>query len=108
PRVQPRSRRAARDRPRRAHPARVARPRERWARVKPAVVLMAYGSPDRLADVPTYYADIRGGRPIRPELLDDLVARYRALGIDDSASPSPLNVVTEATRAALEEELGIP
>ena len=42
----------------------------------PAVVLMAYGSPDRLADVPAYYADIRGGRPIRPELLDDLVARY--------------------------------
>ena len=76
--------------------------------MKPAVVLMAYGSPDRLADVPAYYADIRGGRPIRPELLDDLVARYRALGIDDSASPSPLNVVTEATRAALEEELGIP
>ena len=29
-----------------------------------AVVLMAYGSPDRLEDVPAYYADIRGGRPI--------------------------------------------
>ncbi len=42
-----------------------------------AVVLMAYGSPERLADVPAYYADIRGGRPIRPELLDDLVERYR-------------------------------
>lgn len=69
---------------------------------------MAYGSPDRLADVPAYYADIRGGRPIRPELLDDLVARYRALGIDDSGAPSPLNVVTEATRAALESELGLP
>ena len=32
-----------------------------------AVVLMAYGSPERLADVPAYYADIRGGRPISPE-----------------------------------------
>jgi protoporphyrin/coproporphyrin ferrochelatase len=74
---------------------------------RPAVVLMAYGSPDRLADVPAYYADIRGGRPIRPELLDDLVARYRALGIDDSDGPSPLNAVTEQTRAALEESLGI-
>ena len=73
----------------------------------PAVVLMAYGSPDRLADVPAYYADIRGGRPIRPELLDDLVARYRALGIDDSDDPSPLNAITEATRAALEASLGI-
>jgi ferrochelatase len=69
---------------------------------KVAVVLMAYGSPERLADVPAYYADIRGGRPIRPELLDDLVDRYRRLGIEDS---SPLNAITEETRAALEREL---
>jgi len=72
-----------------------------------AVCLMAYGSPDRLEDVPAYYADIRGGRPVRPELLDDLVARYRALGI--GAEPvSPLNVVTEETRRALERTLGLP
>jgi ferrochelatase len=70
-----------------------------------AVVLMAYGSPDRIADVPAYYADIRGGRPIKPEYLDDLVARYRRLGIEES---NPLNEITEATRAALEAELGIP
>jgi protoporphyrin/coproporphyrin ferrochelatase len=68
-----------------------------------AVVLMAYGSPERLADVPAYYADIRGGRPIRPELLDDLVDRYRRLSIDEG---SPLNAITEQTRAALEHELG--
>jgi protoporphyrin/coproporphyrin ferrochelatase len=68
-----------------------------------AVVLMAYGSPERLADVPAYYADIRGGRPIRPELLDDLVERYRKLGIEER---SPLNAITEETRAALERELG--
>jgi ferrochelatase len=74
---------------------------------RPAVVLMAYGSPDRLADVPAYYADIRGGRPVRPEVLEDLVARYRALGIDDSDGPSPLNAITEETRAALEEAAGI-
>ncbi len=68
-----------------------------------AVVLMAYGSPERLADVPAYYADIRGGRPIKPEHLDDLVERYRKLGIEDE---SPLNAITEQTRAALERELG--
>jgi len=67
----------------------------------PAVILMAYGSPDRLADVPAYYTDIRGGRPIAPEHLDDLVTRYRALGIDNSDAPSPLNSITEETRAAL-------
>ena len=70
-----------------------------------AVVVMAYGSPERLEDVPAYYADIRGGRPIRPELLEDLVARYRTLGIEDG---SPLNAITESTRAALEAELGVP
>src|SRR5438094_2310843 len=70
-----------------------------------AVVLMAYGSPERLADVPAYYSDIRGGRPVAPEQLEDLVARYRRLGIEES---SPLNAITERTRAALEEELGLP
>ena len=70
-----------------------------------AVVLMAYGSPDRLEDVPAYYADIRGGRPIRPELLENLVERYRRLGIEDA---NPLNAITEETRAALEKELGVP
>src|SRR5713101_2331951 len=70
-----------------------------------AVVLMAYGSPERLADVPAYYADIRGGRPIRPELLDDLVERYRRLGVEQH---NPLNAITEETRAALERELALP
>jgi len=66
---------------------------------------MAYGSPERLADVPAYYADIRGGRPVAPELLDDLVERYRRVGIEDS---SPLNAITEEIRAALERELELP
>jgi ferrochelatase len=66
---------------------------------------MAYGSPDSLDDVPAYYADIRGGRPISPELLEDLVRRYRRLGIEDS---NPLNEITERTRAALELELELP
>src|SRR6266498_148759 len=53
-----------------------------------AVILMAYGSPERLEDVPAYYADIRGGHPVRPELLEDLVERYRRLGVGgDDGSP---------------------
>jgi ferrochelatase len=66
---------------------------------------MAYGSPERLDDVPAYYADIRGGRPIPPERLEDLVERYRRLGIDQG---SPLNAITEQTRAALERRLDVP
>jgi ferrochelatase len=70
-----------------------------------AVVLMAYGSPERLDDVPAYYADIRGGRPVAPEHLADLVERYRRLGIEEA---NPLNAITEETRAALERRLGLP
>jgi ferrochelatase len=70
-----------------------------------AVVLMAYGSPERLAEVPAYYADIRGGRPISPERLAELTEHYRRLGIEET---NPLNAVTEQTRAALEGELGAP
>jgi ferrochelatase len=66
---------------------------------------MAYGSPERLEDVPAYYADIRGGRPIAPENLDDLVERYRRLGVEEH---NPLNAITEETRAALEREAGVP
>jgi ferrochelatase len=66
---------------------------------------MAYGSPERLEDVPAYYTDIRGGRPVRPELLEELVERYRALGIERG---SPLNELTERTRASLERELDTP
>jgi ferrochelatase len=73
--------------------------------VSAAVVLMAYGSPERLEDVPAYYADIRGGRPIAPEQLEDLVDRYRRLGIERS---NPLNAITEETRAALERALDLP
>src|SRR4029077_6122411 len=69
------------------------------------VVRRAPGSRERLSDVPAYYADIRGGRPIAPEHLADLVDRYRRLGVEGS---SPLNAITEETRAALETELGIP
>jgi protoporphyrin/coproporphyrin ferrochelatase len=70
--------------------------------VKTAVVLMAYGSPTRLEDVPAYLEDIRGGRPSAPGTLQHLVERYRGIG------GSPLNEITERQRAALERELGLP
>jgi ferrochelatase len=70
-----------------------------------AVVVMAYGSPERLEDIPAYYADIRGGRPIDEQHLAELVERYERLGIERG---SPLNAITEQTRAALEHTLDAP
>jgi ferrochelatase len=64
---------------------------------------MAYGSPTRPEDIPAYFEDIRGGRPVRPEVVAELVERYRRIG-----GSSPLNEITERQRAALEHELGAP
>ena len=67
-----------------------------------AVLLMAYGSPDRLDQVEAYYTDIRRGSPPPPHLLEELVGRYRAIG-----GGSPLSGIVEAQRAAVEAELAV-
>jgi protoporphyrin/coproporphyrin ferrochelatase len=68
-----------------------------------AVVLMAYGSPSEPEDVRPYLEDVRGGRPVSDEAVEELAERYRRIG-----GRSPLDDVTEAQRAALERELGAP
>jgi ferrochelatase len=70
--------------------------------MRTAVVLMAYGSPARVEDIPAYLEDIRGGRPVSETLVAELVERYRRI------SGSPLNEITERQRADLERELGLP
>jgi ferrochelatase len=45
-----------------------------------AVLLMAYGSPASLDDVPAYFAHIRGGRPATAEAVEALKERYRRIG----------------------------
>jgi ferrochelatase len=70
--------------------------------VSDAVILMAYGSPSSIADVPAYLADIREGKPVSERAVEELTERYRRIG------RSPLDEVTEAQRAALERELDLP
>jgi protoporphyrin/coproporphyrin ferrochelatase len=64
---------------------------------------MAYGSPERIRDIRPYLEDIREGRPVSDEAVEELSERYRRIG-----GRSPLDEVTERQRAALEQELGIP
>ena len=64
---------------------------------------MAYGSPSLAKDVRPYLEDIRGGRPVSDEAVEELAERYRRIG-----GRSPLDDVTEAQRAALERELSVP
>ena len=68
-----------------------------------AVILMAYGSPSAIDDIPAYLADIREGKPVSEHAVEELKERYRRIG-----GRSPLDEVTEAQRAALERELGLP
>jgi ferrochelatase len=68
-----------------------------------AVILMAYGSPATAEDVPAYLADIREGRSVSQEAIDELTERYGRIG-----GRSPLDEITEAQRAGLERELGLP
>ena len=50
-----------------------------------------------------YLEDIRGGRPVSDEAVEELAERYRRIG-----GRSPLDEITEAQRAGLERKLGLP
>ena len=65
-----------------------------------AVVLMAYGSPEGIGGIRPYLEDIREGRPVSDEAVEELTERYRRIG-----GSSPLAEITERQRAALEREL---
>jgi ferrochelatase len=61
---------------------------------------MAYGTPRTKEEILPYYTDIRRGRPPTEEALQDLIARYEAIG-----GLSPLKKLTEDQRDALQREL---
>ncbi len=64
------------------------------------VVLMAYGTPASADDVEDYYTHIRRGRPPTVEQLDELRARYAAIG-----GVSPMARHTAAQVAAIDAAL---
>ena len=67
-----------------------------------AVLLMAYGSPNRLEDVEAYFTDIRGGKTPSREAVEELRSRYRRVGV-----PTPLLAVSMALGRELERLLNI-
>ncbi|MCZ7544197.1 MAG: ferrochelatase [Anaerolineae bacterium] len=68
-----------------------------------AVVLLAYGGPDSLDDVPAYLHDIRGGRETPQALIDEITERYRQIG-----GRSPLLAITRRAAANLQAATGLP
>jgi protoporphyrin/coproporphyrin ferrochelatase len=60
------------------------------------VLVMAYGGPDTLEDLPGYLADIRSGRPTPKRILDEISNNYRQIG-----GKSPLLEITRKQVEAL-------
>jgi ferrochelatase len=67
-----------------------------------AILLMAYGSPDRLEEVEAYFTDIRGGRAPSREAVEELTSRYRRVGV-----PTPLLSVSMELERGLERQLNL-
>jgi ferrochelatase len=65
------------------------------------VLVMAYGGPASLEEIPGYLADIRAGRPTPRAVLEEITENYRSIG-----GRSPLLDVTRRQVAALAERLG--
>ncbi|HLF88317.1 MAG TPA: ferrochelatase [Anaerolineales bacterium] len=58
------------------------------------ILIMAYGGPNSLEEIPGYLADIRSGRPTPPAVLEEITNNYRQIG-----GKSPL---LELTRQQME------
>ena len=65
------------------------------------VLVMAYGGPASLEEIPGYLADIRFGRPTPRAVLDEITENYRAIG-----GASPLLGATQRQMDALAARLG--
>jgi ferrochelatase len=65
------------------------------------VLVMAYGGPASLEEIPGYLADIRHGRPTPRAVLEEITENYRAIG-----GSSPLLAVSRRQVDALAAELG--
>jgi ferrochelatase len=64
------------------------------------VLIMAYGGPNSLDEIPGYLSDIRSGRPTTPEVLEEITHNYSQIG-----GKSPLLEITLQQIAAVEEAL---
>lgn len=64
------------------------------------VLIMAYGGPSKMDELPGYLADIRNGRVTTPAVLEEISNNYRRIG-----GKSPLLEFTTAQVAAIREHL---
>jgi len=69
---------------------------------KNAVLLLAHGSPDSVAQVPDFLLRVTGGRPLPQPVVEEVKHRYGLIG------RSPLTELTLKQAELLASELGLP
>jgi protoporphyrin/coproporphyrin ferrochelatase len=74
-------------------------------KIKPehtAVLLLAHGSPDSVDEVPNFLLRVTGGRPLPPEVVEEVRHRYQAIG------RSPLTEITLQQGELLAQQIELP
>jgi ferrochelatase len=69
---------------------------------KTGVLLLAHGSPDRVDEVPEFLLRVTGGRPLAPQVIEEVKHRYGLIG------RSPLTTLTLQQGELLARELRLP
>jgi protoporphyrin/coproporphyrin ferrochelatase len=69
---------------------------------KTGVLLLAHGSPDSVSEIPEFLTQITGGRPLSPEVVEEVKHRYGLIG------RSPLTSLTLRQGELLARALGLP
>jgi ferrochelatase len=67
-----------------------------------AVLLLAHGTADSIEDIPEFLRNVTGGRPVPPQVIEEVKHRYSLIG------HSPMNEITAHQGELLARELGIP
>jgi len=66
-----------------------------------AVLLLAHGSPDSVNEVPDFLLRVTGGRPLPPDVIEEVKHRYQMIG------RSPLTEITLKQGELLAQKLGL-
>ena len=67
-----------------------------------AVLLLAHGTADSLDDIPEFLRYVTGGRPVPPQVIEEVRHRYSLIG------HSPMNEITARQGKLLAQQLGVP
>ena len=72
------------------------------ASLQTAVLLLAHGTADSVDDIPEFMRHVTGGRPVPPQVIEEVQHRYSLIG------HSPMNEITARQGELLARSLDIP